>query len=60
MNNDLLGILVIFGFVFVFCIGTLGKPLYDYITFYTKSTIVIHKEAHEFPFAATLPGVDGK
>ena len=46
MNNDLLGILVIFGFVFVFCIGTLGKPLYDYITFYTKPKFRINKETH--------------
>ena len=46
MNNDLLGILVVCGIVIVFFVGTLGKSLYDYITFYTKPKFRINKETH--------------
>ena len=46
MNNYLLGILVVCGIAIVFIVGTLGKPLYDYITFYTKPKFRINKETH--------------
>ena len=46
MNNDLLGMLVVCGIAIVFLVGTLGKQLYDYITFYTKPKFRINKETH--------------